>query len=136
MESESSWKYWLFNGGLLLSLGIVLVGVIRLSIIKQKYYSMLARENRVNEMVIPAARGKIVDRKGRIVAKSVYQYFKKEGEEKIYQGDGDFEGYKFEGNDLAYDLKRQYYYGEAMGLLTGYVGKVNNDDLNSGECGC
>lgn len=135
MESESSWKYWLFNGGLLLSLGILLVGVIRLSIIKQKYYSMLARENRVNEMVIPAARGKIVDRKGRIVAKSVYQYFKKEGEEKIYQGDGDFEGYKFEGNDLAYDLKRQYYYGEALGLLTGYVGKVNNDDLNGSECG-
>lgn len=135
MEEELSWKYWLFNWGLFLSMGLLLVVVIRLSIIKQKYYSMLSRDNRINETVIPAARGNIVDRKGRVLAKSIYQYFKKENDTKVYQGDGDFEGYKFEGNDLAYDLKRQYFYGEAVGLITGYVGKVNDDDLKNVECG-
>ena len=116
MESESSWKYWLFNGGLLLSLGILLVGVIRLSIIKQKYYSMLARENRVNEMVIPAARGKIVDRKGRIVAKSVYQYFKKEGEET-----GKFTAKNYD--ELA------------SSVASGITSKRNLDTLNNAQVG-
>ena len=104
MEAETSWKYWLFNGLLFLSLGILLVAVLNLSVIKQKYYSTLSRDNRVSETIIPASRGNIVDRKGRIVTKSIYQYFKMEGLDKIYQGDGDFAGYKFEGNDLAYDL--------------------------------
>ena len=135
MEAETSWKYWLFNGLLFLSLGILLVAVLNLSVIKQKYYSTLSRDNRVSETIIPASRGNIVDRKGRIVTKSIYQYFKMEGLDKIYQGDGDFAGYKFEGNDLAYDLKRQYFYSEAMGLVTGYVGKVNENDLKNADCG-
>jgi len=121
---------------LFLSFGALLTGAVRLSIIRGGYYKTMARDNKVYEMVIPAARGEIVDRKGRVVAKSVYQYFKKINETKVYEGSGDFEGIKFEGKDLAYDLKRKYMYGQSMGLVTGYVGKPNETEIDSaGVCG-
>jgi penicillin-binding protein 2 len=70
-----------------------------------------------------------------VVAKSIYQYFKLEGDNKIYDEAGDFNGYKFEGKNLAYDLKRSYPYGESMAFVTGYVGKVNENDIKSNICG-
>ena len=132
---DSSWKYWLMKFGLVLSLGIILVSIFRLTLIKGKYYKNLAIENKLMEKKIPAARAVIKDRKGRIVAKSVYQYFRMDGDSKIYEGVGDFQGYKFEGKDLAYELKRSYPYGESMSFITGYVGKVNQGDKNRNECG-
>jgi len=126
---EKHWIYWLLAWGMVASLGILAVRVFKLAVIEHGYYSALARENRIYEGVIPAGRGEITDRKGRVVARSVYQYFKKNGDSKIYQGSGEFEGYKFEGKDLAYELKRQYPYAEAMGLLTGYVSMVSQADL-------
>ena len=132
---DSSWKYWLIKFGLILSLGIILVSIFKLSVIKGNYYKNLAMENKLMEKKIPAARAVIKDRKGRIVAKSVYQYFRMDGENKIYEGVGDFQGYKFEGENLAYELKRSYPYGESMSFITGYVGKVNQDDKSRNECG-
>lgn len=124
-------KFFLF-----LSFGILLTGAVRLSIIRGGYYRNMARDNKVYEMVIPAARGEIVDRKGRVIAKSVYQYFKKVNGTKVYEGSGDFEGIKFEGKDLAYDLKRKYLFGESLGLVTGYVGKPNETEVGfAGVCG-
>lgn len=125
-----------FNIALFLSLGILMTGVIRLSVIRGAYYKSLARDNKVYETIIPAARGEIIDRKGRVVAKSVYQYFKKVNETKVFEGSGEFVGNKFEGKDLAFDLKRQYMYGESLGLVTGYVGKPKESEINSaGVCG-
>ncbi|MFA7676315.1 MAG: penicillin-binding transpeptidase domain-containing protein [Candidatus Shapirobacteria bacterium] len=132
---DSSWKYWLMKFGLILSLGIILVSILKLSVVKGKYYKDLAIENKLMEKKIPAARSVILDRKGRIVAKSVYQYFRMDGDSKIYEGVGDFHGYKFEGKDLAYELKRFYPYGESMSFITGYVGKINQDDKNENKCG-
>lgn len=131
---DSSWKYWLMKFGLILSLGIVLVSMINLALIKGKYYKDLAIENKLIEKDIPAARALILDRKGRVVAKSVYQYFRMDGESKIYEGFGDFQGYKFEGKDLAYDIKRSYPYNESMSFVTGYVGKVSQDDKSKNSC--
>ncbi|MFA5532568.1 MAG: penicillin-binding transpeptidase domain-containing protein [Candidatus Shapirobacteria bacterium] len=133
--SEKNWKYWLFSIGLVLSFFILLASVLKLSLVQGKYYKELARENKVFESNIPAARGQILDRKGRVVAKSIYQYFKLEGDNKIYDEAGDFNGYKFEGKNLAYDLKRSYPYGESMAFVTGYVGKVNENDIKSNICG-
>lgn len=132
---DSSWKYWILKFGLIFSLGVVLVSIFKLTVIKGTYYKNLAMENKLMENKIPAARAVITDRKGRIVAKSVYQYFKMDGDNKIYEGVGDFQGYKFEGRDLAYELKRSYPYGESMSFVTGYVGKINQNDKNSNKCG-
>ncbi|MFA6250886.1 MAG: penicillin-binding transpeptidase domain-containing protein [Candidatus Shapirobacteria bacterium] len=135
-ETEYSWKYWLLLWGLCVSLAVLVVAVFRLTIIQHKYYYGLARENRIYEGVIPAGRGDVVDRKGRVIAKSVYNYFKKDGDSKIYEGTGEFNGFKFEGKEIGYDLKRQYLFGEAMGPITGYINMANQDDLAlSRKCG-
>ncbi len=127
-------KYWFLSWGLWVSIGILAAGIIRLTVIRQSYYQTLARDNRVEEKRIPAGRGEILDRKGRVLAKSVYQYFKNENGNKVYESSGDFQGYKFEGTDLAYDLKRQYTYKESMGLLTGYVGMTTKEELQTNKC--
>jgi cell division protein FtsI/penicillin-binding protein 2 len=132
---DGSWKYWLMKFGLVLSFGIILVAIFKLDVIKGRYYKDLAIENKLMERSIPASRAVIMDRKGRVVAKSVYQYFRMDGDNRIYEGVGDFQGYKFEGKDLAYELKRSYPYGESMSFITGYVGKVNQDDKDKNECG-
>ena len=134
-EDENSWKYWLFKFGLILSLSILVVNLFKLSFIKGKYYREIARENKIVESSIPSARAEILDRKGRVVAKSVYQYFRLENGNKIYQNSGDFDGYKFEGKDLAFEVKRQYPYGESMSMVTGYVGRVNDTEIRLQKCG-
>ena len=133
-EDGVSWKYWLFKFGLILSLLILAGNLLKLSFIKGKYYREIARENKIVESSIPAARAEILDRKGRVVAKSVYQYFKLDNGNKIYQDSGDFDGYKFEGKDLAFEVKRKYPYGEAMSMVSGYVGKVNENEIKLQKC--
>lgn len=103
------WRYWLLSFGLAVSGGILLVNIISLSLIKGAYYQGLARDNKIVENRIPAERGKIIDRKGREMAKSVYL--------------------------SSYDLQRQYTYNEGLGLITGYVGQVTADELKNGKCG-
>lgn len=132
--SEKNWKYELFNIALILSFLVLLAVILKLSVIQRSYYKELARENKVFETSIPAARSKIVDRKGRVMAKSIYQYFKIEEGNKIYSNDGDFDGYKFEGKDLAYDLKRNYPYGESLAFVTGFVGSVSKEDIKNNDC--
>ncbi|MFA6462851.1 MAG: hypothetical protein WCT51_02275, partial [Candidatus Shapirobacteria bacterium] len=132
---DGSWKYWILRFGLILSFGIILVSIFKLDVIKGVYYKDLAMENKLMEKKIPAARTTILDRKGRVIVKSIYQYFRMDGGNKIYESLGDFQGYKFEEENLAYELKRSYLYGESMSLITGYVGKVNENDQSENKCG-
>ena len=133
--NERPWRYWLFNFGLVVSFGTLTVTLINLSLIKGSYYQGLARDNKVVENKIPAERGQIIDRKGRVMAKSIYDYFKMDGDNKVYLSSGNFQGYKFEGKELSYDLERQYTYNESAGLVTGYVGQLTADELKNGKCG-
>ena len=128
-------RYWFLSYLMIVTYGLLMVGVLKLSVVRQGYYRNLARDNKIEEKRIPAGRGQIIDRKGRILAKSVYQYYRLDGDSKIYESSGDYEGYKFEGRDLGYDLKRQYKYQESMGLVTGYVGKLTKEELEEEKCG-
>ncbi len=130
-----SGKFWLLRFGLILSLLILLAGTLKLSLVKGVYYSEVARDNKVLETTIPAPRAEIIDRKGRVIAKTTYEYFKMENGSKIYSGNGDFDGYKFEGKTLAYELSRTYPYGESMSVVTGYVGKISDNDIKTNKCG-
>jgi len=131
---DSSWKYWVLRAGLVISFGILLVSIIKLSVIKVGYYKELARENKVVETVLPASRAQILDRKGRIMARSEYQYFKLDGKNKIFESVGDFNGEKVEGEDLNYEIKRFYPYKQSTAFVTGYVGKVNDEDKTGNKC--
>ena len=100
-------KYWWLLAALIFSFGILLVTVVKLNLIKGRYYREMALNNRVTKIVIPAARGKILDRKGRTIADNV----------------------NF--NEV---IKRFYPYGEATSSITGYLGSVNQDELKNGKC--
>jgi penicillin-binding protein 2 len=119
-------KYWILRIGLFLSFGILLTSVWKLTVIKGKYYSNLARENKIMETSIPAPRGQILDRKGRVIAKTVYYYND--------LGFSDFKGYKFDGKEVTYELKRQYPYGESLSFISGYTGKVSQDEIKLNKC--
>ncbi|HPR99442.1 MAG TPA: hypothetical protein PLU63_01280, partial [Candidatus Woesebacteria bacterium] len=82
--------------------------MIKLNIIKGPYYRNLALNNRVTKIILPAKRGEIIDRKGRKIAENI-----------------DFNG----------EMKRFYVYGASMSNVTGYLGKVNEDELKNGKCG-
>jgi penicillin-binding protein 2 len=135
-ETDLSGKYWLFYFGLIVSFLLLLAGVFNLTLIKGAYFKMRAWDNKIFEQIIPAARGTIYDRKGRVLSESVYQYFKIDDKgNKLYEGLGNFDGFKFEGKNLAYELKRRYPYGESASLLTGYLGKTEKDELGEEICG-
>ncbi len=135
MNNEENYiKYWIIYFGLITSFGILFVSIFKLMIIKHEYYFNLARDNKIMESIIPASRGDILDRKGRVLGKSVYQYFKIEDGNKLYESAGEFRGYKFEGKDVDFELKRQYPYGSALGLITGYVSRATENDLKTDKC--
>lgn len=100
-------KYWWFLTALVLSFGILLVTVIKLNVIKGRYYRDLALNNRITKVIIPAPRGEIFDKKGRLVATNV---------------------------DLEGVIKRFYPYGVTTANITGYLGSVNQSELKSGKC--
>ena len=58
----------------------------------------------------------------------LYEVITIDGESKVYEGEGEFDGYKFEGKNLAYDLKRKYDYGQSMSFVSGYIGRANETD--------
>jgi penicillin-binding protein 2 len=100
-------KYWWFKLLIYLSFLVLLAGVLRLNLVRGGYYRQQARDNKITETLILADRGQIVDRKGRVVVRSQ-----------------EIDGIK----------RRQYLYGEAMGAVTGYVGKANEEELKNGVC--
>ena len=100
--------FWFLKTGIAVSLLVLLMVVLRLNLVRGSYYKKLARENKLTETLVLAKRGKIFDTKGRLMAESLWQ-------------DG--------------ILKRKYIYGESAGVVTGYVGKVNEEEMKMGKCG-
>ncbi|MCX6727051.1 MAG: penicillin-binding transpeptidase domain-containing protein [Candidatus Shapirobacteria bacterium] len=108
---------YLWDWLLVVSFAAVLAVVIKLAGVQGGYYAALARNNKVTESVIPAPRGEIVDRKGRVMAESISQSYVAKDEK-----------------DLGYELKRKYPYGQTAGLVTGYVAKTTEAEVLSNTC--
>jgi len=100
--------FWFLKTGIAVSFLVLLMVILRLNFVKGSYYKKLARDNKLTETLVLAKRGKIFDTKGRLVAESQWQ-----GE----------------------SLVRKYFYGESLGIITGYVGKVNEEEMKTGKCG-
>ena len=126
--------YWLINIVIVITFLIIIYAVLDLTIVRGNYFKTLSQDNRVAETIIPALRGKIVDRKGRVLAESVYKYFKIEDGIKVYEDWGEFEGAKFEGNDMVFEVVRKYPFGQSCAFVSGYVNKVSASDMESDIC--
>lgn len=100
--------FWFLKTGIAVSFLVLLMAILRLNFVKGSYYKKLARDNKLMETLVLAKRGKIFDTKGRLVAES-----------EMVEG----------------VMRRKYFYGESMGVVTGYVGKVNEGEMKTGKCG-
>lgn len=63
MRERLIWFYWL----LILVIGIFSLRLVYLQILEAKYYRLLADENRIKQEILPAPRGKILDRFGEVI---------------------------------------------------------------------
>lgn len=66
MRERLFWFYWL----LILVMGIFGLRLVYLQIWEAKYYRLLADENRIKQEILPAERGKILDRFGEVLTLS------------------------------------------------------------------
>lgn len=131
MEIKGQKIYWFLMWSLVASLGFLVVMSFRMMIIKGGYYRSLAMGNKIREVEMPAPRGKIVDRKGRVVALDKFQY---------QSGiPGEFSGWKFAGKEISVKINRYYPYSESIAPVTGWVGKagveLTENELLAGKSG-
>lgn len=101
-------KYWPIKFGIFLSYLLLLAVLLRINLIRGGFFREQARNNKIQTDVIVANRGKIIDRKGRVVAETVWE------------------------NGVQ---RRKYYFGESMGVVTGYIGKMDEKEMKGGVCG-
>src|SRR5918912_381202 len=53
---------------------LLLTGFFRAQVLQHRRYETQSEENRLRQIPIPAARGRIVDRSGRVIAESIVGY--------------------------------------------------------------
>jgi penicillin-binding protein 2 len=93
---------------------VLLLRLFQLTIVKGNYYHTLADNNRTKELILEAKRGKIIDRKGLVIAQNL---------------------------DINIDLnqerivsKREYFYPQAIAHLIGYRQLADSQDLKDDNC--
>ena len=92
----------------------LLIRLFQLTIVKGEYYRRLAEENRIKEVVVEARRGKIIDRKGFVIAEN------QNPDTKI--------------NDPRISSHRQYIEGDALAPLIGYRQTADTEDIKNSDC--
>lgn len=131
---SNSWLKAGSNFLIIFSFLVLLVKSWELGLIKHSYYRDLALNNKLYETTILAPRGSIYDRKDRVVAQSVYHYFRDVDGKVIYEGTDSYKGARFEEKGVSYELRRKYPYGYALGLVSGYVNKPKEAELSDAGC--
>lgn len=128
--------YSFFFIGLLLLLG----RLFELQIILGARNKQLAEGNRIRQVVLPAPRGIIFDRRGKSLARNVPVYrlkvTEKEDEYKVISRD---EALRIEARGgeeaekLRVDIGRDYVYRDALAHLLGYLGQAGEEEVKSGR---
>ncbi|MFH1561076.1 MAG: penicillin-binding transpeptidase domain-containing protein [Patescibacteria group bacterium] len=124
----------IFSWLLFLVFCLFLTRVIELMVIQGRYYRRLAEENRIRELNIMAARGRVLDRNGQELTRNTVKY---------YQGDKLIDrdqALKLETEGVKLEKKwfREYPLGQSAGQLTGYLGESSKEELSplgyTGDC--
>ncbi len=105
-----------------------------MSVIKHIYYKNRATDNQVYESVILAPRGTIYDRKGRVLAESLYHYYRDVDGKVVYEGTDTYQGLRFEEAGVSYGLRRKYPYANATAFVSGYVAKPKEEEILNAGC--
>lgn len=137
------WRKVMFLAPFLSGFVALIVRLVWLMVILGDNYRALSEENRIRQVPIKAVRGVILDRNGRVLASNRPVYKVRSGETKdSYKVVSRGEALKLiaEGRDvnLVEDSGREYWYGEVMAHVLGYLGEVSpgeitNRNFNAGD---
>ncbi len=132
-----TWKNYWYTGVHLVvvcSLLLMLAKTAEMSLVRHSEYSRLSNNNQIYESIILGPRGTIVDRKGRVLAQSLYNYFHTSDGRVLYEGTDVYQGLRLEEAGVSYELKRKYTYGNSMSFVTGYVAKPLPSEVSNAGC--
>ncbi len=116
---------------LILSFSLIVGRSFELMIIKGGRYYKLARRNRIREISVPAARGKIVDRNGKVLAEDVVSW---KDEDDNWISKDDALRLIIDGEIVSRVLLRSYPLSHSSAHITGYLGKVNDLEVANSRC--
>lgn len=112
--NSSRFFFMLYVVGVCVFFLTIIVRLFQLTVVKGSYYSQLAEDNRVHEIIIEAPRGKIYDRKGIMLASSTSPDITKE-QDRVQS-------------------KRVYYNAETFSHILGYRQIADKADLTKDAC--
>ncbi len=131
---SAGWLSWFLKGTLVLVAVILFARLAELQIIKGNYYHDLSENNRIRRVNIVAPRGKILGSDGQSLAGNISIkekiIFTKTGFQKSLDIDN------ASPQNLITESKRNYYLGSAAAHITGYLGQVNEDEVNKVDPNC
>lgn len=128
-QGTQSWLSWFYRGILILGILFLLGRTFELTIIKGRYYRDLSEGNRIRTIALPAPRGRIMARGGEILVgnreiKKRIIFDPQTGFEKIDEiKDANPE-------EIVAEYERYYNLGEKAAHLTGYLGEVNENEVD------
>lgn len=114
--------FFIYIAIIFLLLIILFLRLFQLTIVKGSYYRSLSEQNRIREIKIEAVRGKIVDRKGFVIAQNLVPDINQE----INQG--------LLNNDEKIASKRIYQNPEAVSSIIGYRQIADENDIKNDTC--
>ncbi|CAN5332817.1 penicillin-binding protein 2 [soil metagenome] len=130
----AGWLSWFLKGMLVLVAIILFARLGELQIIKGDYYRNLSENNRIRHVPIVAPRGEILGSDGQVIAGNIILkekiIFTKDGFEKTLNIDN------ANPDELITETKRNYFLGAAAAHLTGYLGKVNEGEVDKVDPDC
>jgi len=131
-------RIYFFYGVLLIGLMILVGRSAELQLIYGSYYREVAEGNRIKKKVLPAPRGIIYDRKGRVLVRNVpiykfkvqsskFKVLSREEALKIKAKGGE------EAEELVIDIGREYVYGEFLAHVLGFLSEANEEEVKTGK---
>ena len=113
-NSYSRSIFFLYAIFIAIEMGIIFIRLFQLTVVRGKYFSSLADQNRVKEVIIEAPRGTITDRKGKILASN--------SKPDMYS------------KNLRIESTRTYYQSDAISHVVGYRQTADENDLENDPC--
>jgi len=132
-------RIYFFYAILVVSLVILLGRIAKLQLIYGNYYREIAEGNRIKKISLPAPRGIIYDRRGKVLVRNVPIYKKFQIPNSKFQILSREEALKIkakggkEAEELVEEVGREYVYGKVLAHVLGYLTEANEEEVKSGK---
>jgi penicillin-binding protein 2 len=126
----------IFRVILVVGFAILATRLAELTVIKGAYFQELAEGNRIRRVPIEASRGEIHARGGELLVNSVKEVGKLKFDRDVGFEIVEEPGVDESTEDAYVSWIRKYYLGEKLGHVTGYIGEVNEEEVNRVDPKC